>query len=42
MWIVFWDGGIEAYNTMEEARFVYFILKNNGHSAGIKYLRNYL
>lgn len=42
MWIVFWDGGMEAHWTSEEARFVYFLLRLNGYEAGIVYRRNYL
>ncbi len=42
MWVISWDGGIEAYGIAEDARFVYWMLRTHGCNAGIVYRRTYL
>lgn len=42
MWVVSWNGGLEAHGIAEDARFVYWLLRNSGYDAGITYRRTYL
>lgn len=42
MWVISWDGGIEAHSIAEDARFAYWMLRNSGYNAGIIYRRTYL
>lgn len=42
MWVVTWETGCEPYNSAEEARFIYFILRSIGFTPKIEYQRTYL